>query len=50
MGDKKLLAIRDGCFFDTIKVTILAFGLVAISLLLQCNIGINVGDEGYLWY
>jgi len=50
MGDKKLLAIRDGCFFDTIKVTILAFGLVVISLLLQCNIGINVGDEGFLWY
>ena len=50
MGYKKSLAMCDGCFSDTIKVTILAFCLVVISLLLQCNIGINVGDEGYLWY
>ncbi len=35
---------------DTIKVIILAVTLVAISLLLQCNIGINLADEGFLWY
>ena len=50
MGHKKSLEMLDKRFPDTIKVTLLSFSLVIISLLLQCNIGINVGDEGYLWY
>ena len=35
---------------DTIKVTLLSLTLVIISLFLQCNIGLNLADEGYLWY
>jgi len=50
MDHKKTLAMPDGRLADTIKITILGFGLVVTSLLLQCNIGINRGDEGYLWY
>jgi hypothetical protein len=50
MNHKKSLVMFDTRFSDTIKVTILSFCLVIISLLLQCNIGMNLGDEGYLWY
>ncbi len=35
---------------DTIKVILPAVALVVMSLLLQCNVGINLVDEGYLWY
>jgi hypothetical protein len=35
---------------DTLKVVMLATTLVIISSLLQCNIGIKLADEGYLWY
>ncbi len=35
---------------DAIKILLLSFVLVMISFHLQGNIGINLADEGYLWY
>ncbi len=35
---------------DTIKVALLSSALVVISFLLQYNIGLNLADEGALWY
>jgi len=35
---------------DTVKVTLLSSSLVIISFLLQFNIGLNLAEEGYLWY
>lgn len=35
---------------NSIGVVIVAGSLVVISLVLQCNVGINLGDEGFLWY
>ncbi|MHC5060954.1 MAG: hypothetical protein ACYTFK_07710 [Planctomycetota bacterium] len=35
---------------ETLKVMFLAVGLVALSLYFQCNIGVNLADEGFLWY
>lgn len=32
------------------QVIIIAFSLVCISFILQANIGLNLADEGYLWY
>lgn len=35
---------------DALKVTLLSVALVILSLYLQCNIGIDLADEGFLWY
>src|SRR3990172_9850386 len=35
---------------DIIKTALLAFGLVALSCWVQVDIGLNLADEGYLWY
>lgn len=35
---------------DIVKVIILSSTLVIISFLLQYNIGLNLAEEGYLWY
>lgn len=35
---------------DALKVTLLSVALVILSLYLQRNIGIDLADEGFLWY
>jgi hypothetical protein len=35
---------------DTVKVAFLSSSLVVISFLLQYNIGLNLSEEGFLWY
>jgi len=35
---------------DALKVTLLSVALVILSLYLQCNIGLDLAEEGSLWY
>ena len=35
---------------EVLKVMFLAMGLVTLSLCLQCNIGLDLTEEGSLWY
>jgi len=35
---------------DTTKVVLLALALITLSLWIESNVGINLADEGFLWY